>query len=78
MERLLKKKFERNKPSLERCGAANGNQVGLQAGRRLARSISHNRLMLQKKDPGSEPEAFSPDGYSGGEGGAARLKYTPD
>ena len=30
-----------------------------------------------KKDPEPKPGASSPDGYSGGKGGAARLKYTP-
>ena len=71
------KKLERNKPSLDGMRAANGNRVGVSGGnRRLARSISHNRLMLQKKDPEPKLGAFSPDGYSGGKGGAARLKYT--
>jgi len=31
MEQLLTKKFERNKPSLDGYGAANGNGVGVTA-----------------------------------------------
>jgi hypothetical protein len=73
METLLKN-FEPNNPSLGGYGAANGNRVGV---RRSAAEDSHNRLILRKKDPGPKPEVLSPDGYSGGKGGAARLKYTP-
>jgi hypothetical protein len=60
MERLLKN-FEPNNPSLDGYGAANGNRVGV---RRPAAGNSHNRLILQKKDPGPKPEVLSPDGYS--------------
>jgi hypothetical protein len=35
-----------------------------------------NYLRHKKKGPEPKFEAFSPDGYSGGKGGAARLKRT--
>jgi hypothetical protein len=52
MERLLTKNFERNKPSLDGYGAANGNGVGVAAKPRPAAVFLHKRLMLRKKDPG--------------------------
>ena len=55
---------------------ANDNRVGVQAEPRLGRAISDNRLMLQKKDPGPEPEVFTPDGYSGGKGEPPDLKHS--
>jgi hypothetical protein len=73
MERLLKN-FEPSNPSLDGYGVANGNRVVV---RRPAAGDFDNHLILQKKDPGPKPEVLSPDGYSGGKGGAARLKYTP-
>jgi hypothetical protein len=47
---------------------ANGNRTGLVEGRRPARKLSHNPLMLQKKDLEPKLEVLSPDGYSGGKG----------
>ena len=56
--------------------AANGNRVGVQPDGSRPPELPRNRLMCKKKDPEPKLEAFSPDGYSGGKGGAARLKYT--
>ena len=60
--------------------AANGNRVrvrGWQSGsgtESAGRSGDWRRQT--KKDPEPKPGVSSPDGYSGGKGGAARLKYT--
>jgi len=51
MERLPTKNLERNKPSLDGYGAANGNGVGVAAKPRPAAVFLHKRLMLRKKDP---------------------------
>jgi hypothetical protein len=57
--------------------AANGNRVEVQPGRRLARGLSHNRLMLQKKDPKPKLGVFRQTAIRGVWGEPPDLKYTP-
>src|SRR5690348_14579769 len=44
--------------------------------RRTAADRAAKPLMAKKKGPEPKLGAFSPDGYSGGKGGAARLSYS--
>jgi hypothetical protein len=64
--------MEPTNPSLDGSKAANGNGVG-PAGR--SETIDKS-LMDKKKGPEPKFGASSPDGYSGGKGGAAQLKLT--
>jgi hypothetical protein len=58
--------------------AANGNPVGVRDGIPVVKALEGLPLQTSqtKKDPEREPGVSSPDGYSGGKGGAAQLKYT--
>ena len=76
MERLLREKVESGKPSLDGMRAANGTRVAVGRAERPDPLSATKRLMTRKKDPEPKPGVFSPDGYSGGKGGAARLKHT--
>jgi hypothetical protein len=64
--------FERKQLISSKAAAANGNLVGVRVGGRLE-AIEGRPI---KKDPERKPGVSSPDGYSGGKGGAAQLKYT--